>query len=63
MTEIVETVDGEYMVLVSGLQWGGEHDRSGAGNATFSTIHDALGAYRDSGNTEPVLLPDGTVNE
>ena len=43
---IEETTDGEYILLVNGFQWGGEYDRSGAGNATFKTALDALQAYR-----------------
>ncbi len=35
--EIVETVDGEFMILVHGVQWGPIRDRSAAGSATFPT--------------------------
>lgn len=55
---IEQTVDGDYMVLVNGFQWGGDYDRSGAGNATFKTPAEAIGAYRDSGNTDRVIGPD-----
>lgn len=39
--EIVETVDGEYIILVQGVQWGPRRDPSGAGSATFKTRSDA----------------------
>ena len=35
--EIVETVDHEFMILVHGLQWGSNRDKSGAGDTTFAT--------------------------
>jgi hypothetical protein len=35
--EIVETIDGEYMILIHGVQWGPYRDKSGAGSATFKT--------------------------
>ena len=35
--EIVETVDHEFMILVHGVQWGPNRDKSGAGDATFRT--------------------------
>jgi hypothetical protein len=43
---IEQTVDGRYMVLVNGFQWGGNVDRSGAGDATFDTALAAAQAYR-----------------
>jgi hypothetical protein len=43
--EIVDTIDGDWMVLVNGFQWGGHYDRSGAGNATFPTKREATEAY------------------
>jgi hypothetical protein len=39
--EVVETVDGTWMVLVDGIQHGGKRDRSGAGNMTFSSKREA----------------------
>jgi hypothetical protein len=39
--EIVETIDGEYMILFDGFQWGPTRDRSGAGSATFKTRAEA----------------------
>ena len=39
--EIVETVDGEWMVLQNGFQVGGKVDRSGAGDQTFHTWREA----------------------
>ncbi len=44
-TRIESTVDGEYMILVNGFQWGGEVDSSGAGSATFPTAEEALQHY------------------
>jgi len=35
--EIVKTIDGEFMILVHGVQWGPNRDKSGAGDATFRT--------------------------
>ena len=35
--EIIETVDGDWMVLQNGFQCGGKVDSSGAGNKTFHT--------------------------
>lgn len=60
---IARTIDGQYMVLVGGIQWGGDRDRSGAGNATFETYAEALGAYRDCGNEDDVTCHDcGTAH-
>jgi hypothetical protein len=36
---------GGWMVLVNGFQWGGDYDRSGAGNAVFRTKAEAAEAY------------------
>lgn len=48
MVEIIETIDGRYLVLVNGFQWGhGEPDRSGAYYTTFPTREAAAKAYRD----------------
>ena len=38
---IKETIDGHFMVLVDGIQHGGDRDRSGAGNKTFSSREEA----------------------
>jgi len=54
-TEIVQTIDGRYMLLVNGFQWGGTYDRSGAGDATFESTDEAIGAYRDAGNSDTVF--------
>lgn len=50
--EVVETATVgnepvEYLVLVNGFQIGGQIDRSGAGNATFSSVEAAILAYMD----------------
>jgi hypothetical protein len=43
--EIVETVDGEYMVLIDGVQWGkGPRDKSGASSQTWPTRLEAIKA-------------------
>lgn len=55
---IEETVDGRYMVLVNGFQWGGTYDASGAGNATFATALEALQAYRADQLTERRAITD-----
>jgi len=39
--EIIETVDGDWMVLQNGFQCGGKVDSSGAGNKTFHTWREA----------------------
>ena len=39
--EIVATIDGEWMILIHGVQWGLKRDQSGAGDATFKTRTDA----------------------
>lgn len=47
--EVVETVDGRFMVLVDGIQWaptGQPRDRSGCGSATFPTQQEAVLAFR-----------------
>ena len=59
--ELVRTVDGQYMILVAGVQWGGDRDRSGAGNATFATPAEAIGAFRDCGNIEAIHDEDGNL--
>lgn len=41
---IEQTVDGEYMILREGVQWGGTVDKSGAGDLTFPTIYEAYAA-------------------
>jgi len=43
--EVVETVDGRWMVLDAGLQWGkGLRDASGASGETWATRSDAIAA-------------------
>lgn len=42
------TLDGTFVILINGFQWGGTYDRSGAGNATFSTPRAAREAYTDA---------------
>lgn len=47
---IEETVDGRFMVLVNGFQWGpvgAKADRSGAYDTTFPTRAAARAAYRN----------------
>jgi len=41
VTEIVETIDGKWMVKIDGWQVGGETDPMGCGNRTFPTSADA----------------------
>jgi len=48
--EVVATVDGRWMILVNGFQWGGTYDRSGAGNATFDSSDAAILAWTDAGH-------------
>jgi hypothetical protein len=44
---ITKTVDGAWMVLVNGFQWGqGQPDRSGAYSNTWTTRDEAIRAYR-----------------
>jgi hypothetical protein len=44
--EIVETVDGRWMVLVGGVQWGtGPRDKSGASSQTWATRSEAVDAF------------------
>lgn len=46
--EIVEAVDGSYIVLVDGFQWGkGPYDRSGCSSETWPTMHEAQLAFND----------------
>ena len=45
---VVETVDGRYMILVDGIQWGPTgtpRDKSGAADTTYATRKDALDAF------------------
>lgn len=43
--ELVETVDGEWMVLVDGVQWGaGPRDPSGSSSQTWATEAEARAA-------------------
>ena len=35
--EIVETIDGDWMILIDGIQTGSKRDRSGAGSDTYPT--------------------------
>lgn len=54
--EYVETVDGEWMILVNGFQWGlpgAKIDRSGAADTTFATKAEAQRAYREHRLKEP----------
>lgn len=44
---IDETIDGDYMVVVNGFQWGGNYGHNGAGDATFETIAEAREAYEN----------------
>jgi hypothetical protein len=46
--EIIEAVDGTWMILVDGIQWapvGEPRDRSGAGCATYPDSEAALAAF------------------
>jgi hypothetical protein len=42
--EVVETVDGDWMILINGFQTGSDVDRSGAGSDTYPTYADAYKA-------------------
>lgn len=49
MVEIVSTVDGRWIVLVNGFQWGppgSKVDASGAYDATYATEAEALEAWQ-----------------
>lgn len=48
--EVVGTTNGRFIVLVNGFQWGGEIDRSGAGDATFGSPDEAWAAYLSEEN-------------
>ena len=41
MYSITETVDGKWMILFGGFQWGEHHDSSGAGSAVWETEEEA----------------------
>jgi hypothetical protein len=41
-TEVIEAVDGTWIVLRNGFQVGGNIDASGAGDATYETWSEAL---------------------
>jgi hypothetical protein len=43
---LAQTVDGEWMILIDGVQWGRNRDLSGAGDATFKTRDDAMRVAR-----------------
>ena len=46
--EVVETIDGQWMILVRGVQWGkGPRDLSGAAGDTWATKREAIQAWRD----------------
>jgi hypothetical protein len=45
--EVTEAVDGGYLLLIKGVQFGGKRDRSGAGNKVFKTVEAAVKAYMD----------------
>ncbi len=42
--EIKETIDGDWMILIDGIQWGSKRDRSGAGTDTYPTYRTAYEA-------------------
>jgi hypothetical protein len=42
--EVVETVDGDWMILINGFQTGSDVDRSGAGSDTYPTYAEAYKA-------------------
>lgn len=45
---VEETVDGRWMILSSGIQWGeGPHDASGCSSQTWETREDALRAIAE----------------
>ena len=45
--EVVETIDGDWMILVDGVQTGSKRDRSGAGSDTYPTYEAAHEAAVD----------------
>jgi hypothetical protein len=46
--EIVQTIDGDWMVLVDGIQWGdGPRDLSGASGQTWPTEREARDAIEN----------------
>ena len=53
---IVATVYERFIILVDGVQWGGVRDKSGAGDATFATVDEAIGAFRDCNNNDDIYL-------
>ena len=47
--EIVQTIDGTWMILVQGFQWGvGPYDRSGCSSQTWPTYTDAYQAAQEA---------------
>lgn len=53
-----ENLESVWIITINGLQWGGERDASGAGNATFTTAEEARGALLDSGINEDVEVDE-----
>jgi len=49
VVEIVETIDGRWMVLTNGWQTFGEPDSTGAGTATYPTAAAAAAAWAEHG--------------
>jgi len=41
MYEIIQTVDGKWIILCNGFQYGGTYDASGAGNMEFDSNEEA----------------------
>jgi hypothetical protein len=59
---VEQTIDGDYMVLVDGLQWGpGPRDLSGAACATWSTKKRAINAI-EKGECYPVKIGDYNIS-
>lgn len=55
--ECIESTDGNWLVLVRGVQWGGKRDASGAGDADaeWPTKAEAIAAYNAENEAEPCL--------
>jgi hypothetical protein len=45
--EIVQNVDGRFMILVDGLQYGGQRDASGAGDKVFASFRNAVQYFQE----------------
>ena len=55
--DVKETVDGRWMILIDGHQWGETRDRAGTGDATFDTEAEARDTARRI-SVNPLYPPD-----